>query len=56
MSRFSGAGFVSSESMNSVGHVTPQSMHFEQPLPLRSGAQLRDYTLVYEAYGTLNQA
>src|SRR5476651_1046105 len=42
--------------MNSVGHVTPQSMHFEQPLPLRSGAHLRDYTLVYEAYGTLNAA
>ena len=29
-------------------------MHFAQPLPLRSGAQLRDYTLVYETYGTLN--
>jgi homoserine O-acetyltransferase/O-succinyltransferase len=42
--------------MNSIGHVTPQSMHFAQPLPLRSGAQLRDYTLVYETYGTLNAA
>jgi homoserine O-acetyltransferase/O-succinyltransferase len=42
--------------MNSVGHVTPQSMHFAQPLPLRSGAQLRDYTLVYETYGRLNAA
>ena len=40
--------------MNSVGHVTPQSMHFAAPLALRSGAQLRDYTLVYETYGTLN--
>ncbi|MEP7298080.1 MAG: homoserine O-acetyltransferase [Burkholderiales bacterium] len=40
--------------MHSVGHVTPQSMHFALPLPLRSGAQLRDYTLVYETYGTLN--
>ena len=29
-------------------------MHFAQPLRLRSGAQLRDYTLVYETYGTLN--
>jgi homoserine O-acetyltransferase len=29
-------------------------MHFAQPLPLRSGASLRDYTLVYETYGTLN--
>ena len=40
--------------MGSVGQVTPQSMHFAQPLPLTSGAQLRDYTLVYETYGTLN--
>jgi homoserine O-acetyltransferase len=29
-------------------------MHFAQPLPLRSGAALRDYTLVYETYGALN--
>ena len=42
--------------MNSIGHVTPQSVHFAQPLPLRSGAQLRDYALVYETYGTLNAA
>jgi homoserine O-acetyltransferase len=40
--------------MSSVGPVTPQSMHFAPPLPLQSGAQLRDYTLVYETYGTLN--
>ena len=40
--------------MSSIGHVQPQSMHFAQPLALRSGAQLRDYTLVYETYGTLN--
>jgi homoserine O-acetyltransferase len=42
--------------MHSVGHVTPQSMHFAAPLPLRSGASLRDYTLVYETYGRLNAA
>jgi homoserine O-acetyltransferase len=29
-------------------------MHFAEALPLRSGAQLRDYTLVFETYGTLN--
>jgi homoserine O-acetyltransferase len=29
-------------------------MHFAEPLPLRSGAALHDYTLVYETYGTLN--
>jgi homoserine O-acetyltransferase len=40
--------------MASVGAVTPQQMHFAAPLPLQSGAQLADYTLVYETYGTLN--
>jgi homoserine O-acetyltransferase len=40
--------------MNSVGTVEPRSMHFAQPLPLRSGATLHDYTLVYETYGALN--
>ncbi|MBC8056254.1 MAG: homoserine O-acetyltransferase [Rhizobiales bacterium] len=34
--------------------VRPQFLRFEQPLPLRSGAQLRDYTLAFETYGTLN--
>ena len=41
--------------MPSVGDVTPQSRHFAEPLPLQSGAALRDYTLVYETYGTLNE-
>ena len=40
--------------MKSIGIVTPQSMHFTQPLSLQSGATLSDYTLVYETYGTLN--
>ena len=40
--------------MGSIGHVTPQQMHFSEPLPLKSGAVLPDYTLVYETYGTLN--
>ena len=34
--------------------VSPQSMHFEQPLKLRSGASVRAYELAYETYGTLN--
>ncbi|WP_157265416.1 homoserine O-succinyltransferase MetX [Azohydromonas aeria] len=42
--------------MGSIGHVTPQRMHFAQPLPLKSGARLADYTLTYETYGTLNAA
>ena len=29
-------------------------MHFAEPLPLKSGSKLADYTLVYETYGTLN--
>jgi len=40
--------------MGSVGQVTPQQMHFAEPLALRSGARLADYTLVYETYGALN--
>jgi homoserine O-acetyltransferase len=42
--------------MPSIGIVTPQSMHFADPLRLQSGAQLADYTLMYETYGTLNAA
>jgi homoserine O-acetyltransferase/O-succinyltransferase len=32
--------------------VTPQRRHFDQPLPLQSGAVLPSYELVYETYGT----
>ncbi|MFL6677354.1 MAG: homoserine O-acetyltransferase, partial [Burkholderiaceae bacterium] len=42
--------------MGSVGRIEPQAMHFAEPLPLTSGKQLNDYTLVYETYGTLNAA
>ncbi|MEX0584255.1 MAG: homoserine O-acetyltransferase [Natronospirillum sp.] len=38
----------------SVGLVTPQTMSFDTPLPLRSGRSLGQYTLMYETYGTLN--
>ena len=40
--------------MGSVGLVEAQRVSFAQPLPLRSGAELRDYELVYETYGRLN--
>jgi homoserine O-acetyltransferase len=40
----------------SVGIVTPQTMHFEAPLALSSGASLASYDLVYETYGRLNSA
>ncbi len=34
--------------------VTPQTMRFNQPLTLQSGAVLPSYELVYETYGQLN--
>lgn len=34
--------------------ATPQSMFFEEPLALTSGASISAYTLRYETYGTLN--
>jgi len=40
----------------SVGIVTPQTMRFDQPLVLSSGASLGPYELVYETYGALNAA
>jgi homoserine O-acetyltransferase/O-succinyltransferase len=40
--------------MGAIGHVTPQSMHFAEVLPLTCGAALSAYELVYETYGTLN--
>ena len=42
--------------MGAIGHVTPQTQRFDAPLPLRSGAQLAGYELVYETYGRLNAA
>ena len=34
--------------------ATPESMHFAEVLPLRSGASIRAYDLSYETYGQLN--
>ncbi len=34
--------------------ATPQSMQFDSPLHLQSGAVLREYALSFETYGTLN--
>ena len=31
-----------------------QSMHFAEPLQLQSGASIRDYSLTFETYGSLN--
>ncbi len=41
---------------DSVGVVTPQRMHFSEPLQLRNGSQIADYDLMVETYGTLNAA
>ena len=40
----------------SVGAVKPQTLHFSEPLKLRSGAVLDQYDLIYETYGRLNAA
>lgn len=39
---------------DSVGLVTPQTLHVDTPLTLDCGRVLADYDLVYETYGTLN--
>lgn len=39
---------------NSVGIVTPQLLHFDEPLTLRSGKVLKAYDLMVETYGELN--
>lgn len=40
----------------SVGAVKSQTLHFSEPLALRSGAVLGSYDLIYETYGRLNAA
>ncbi|MEO9654269.1 homoserine O-succinyltransferase MetX [Marinomonas sp.] len=42
--------------VDSVGIVTPQIAHFDTPLALACGQSLSSYQLIYETYGTLNQA
>lgn len=44
------------DSSDTLGVVTPQTMNFDVALPLQSGTVLRDYTLMYETYGILNAA
>jgi len=40
---------------DSVGLVTPQSAHFDEPLELDCGRRLPAYDLVFETYGELNR-
>lgn len=39
----------------SVGTVSPEFIHFQDPLPLASGQVLPSYDLAVETYGTLNK-
>ena len=39
---------------NSVGIVTPQYIHIDKPIQLKSGSVLDSYDLIYETYGELN--
>ena len=41
---------------DSVGIVTPQCLHFDEPLTLRSGKVIASYDLMVETYGALNAA
>jgi len=41
---------------SSVGLVRAQTAHFDQPVKLKSGAQLPAYDIAYETYGELNAA
>lgn len=40
---------------DSVGLVTPQTLQFDEPLPLVCGRTLPHYQLTFETYGTLNE-
>jgi len=46
---------MSSKQADSIGIVSPQTQHFDEPLPLRSGRSISQYDIVYETYGTLNK-
>jgi len=39
---------------NSIGIVSPQTLHVNEPLPMTCGITLPQYDLVYETYGELN--
>lgn len=40
--------------VDSVGLVTPQTLHFDDSLSLESGKVLDEFDLIYESYGELN--
>ncbi|OZI77321.1 homoserine O-succinyltransferase MetX [Bordetella genomosp. 12] len=48
------ANAAPSETLHSVGVVSPVFLRFDEPLPLASGQSLHAYELAVETYGTLN--
>ena len=46
--------FQSPMTVDSLGFVSPQTLHFSAPLVLKNGQQLSEYDLVIETYGKLN--
>lgn len=44
----------SSDAVDSVGIVTPQILHFAEPLTLECNRTLPSFDLIFETYGTLN--
>ena len=44
------------EQQDNVGIVTPQTLHFDQPLALSCGRSLPEHDIVFETYGELNAA
>lgn len=47
---------ASKQQTGSVGVVSPADMAFDEPIRLKSGAEIPQYTLRYETYGELNEA
>ncbi|PCH85280.1 MAG: homoserine O-acetyltransferase [Piscirickettsiaceae bacterium] len=43
------------DSTNTIGLVTPQTLHFDDALTLECGKTLEQYDIVYETYGRLNE-
>jgi homoserine O-acetyltransferase len=46
--------YSSFDASDSVGLVTPKTLHFDEPLALDCGQTLSSYELIYETYGALN--
>lgn len=46
---------ISRNSATSVGLVKPQTLHFDEVLPLVCGKSIEQYDIVYETYGVLNE-